>query len=536
MRSFHFNRLSGTGLILAATWAAFAAEPTLAQCELETLVASDGEAADLFGNNIEIEGDVAVVCAPGDDDAGFDTGALYVFVRAGLQWVEQTKIVPRDIADSGGFGSSLAISGERIIVGANSDDGPAGVDQGSVFIFRQDKDAWVQEAKIFAADAEASDRFGAVDIDGDRIAVGAPNAHGMGIDSGVVYIYRLQGDEWVLEQTVFSLEPLSDNFGASVALQGDTLLVGAPETDDATGAVYVYHRSGKQWIEVVKLVAPDRHEDDEFGTRVEIDGNLALISGRYDDLGDGYGEGSAHIFRRQGSNWMHEAMLVGNDTVPGDSFGYSTSLQGDSAAVGLYNNNGHPLGGATYVFKRVEKGWTQIAKLAPENAEEDDRFGWSVAVDGGFVWGGSTVDLNTAGSITTFAVDGEDCNGNDDLDACDIARGTSSDEDGDGIPDECQVSEDSDGDGVPDEEDECPKSDLNELIIIEDCDTGVTNLLFKDGCSMLDRLHDCATGAENHGQYVSCVAHLANGWLDGGLITGAEHGSIVSCAAQSGLP
>ncbi|MCH7702699.1 MAG: FG-GAP repeat protein [Planctomycetes bacterium] len=536
MRSYRIYRRGGIGLILAATCVAFPVGASFAQCELDTLIASDSEAGDQFGSHIEIVGDLAVVAAPHDDDAGFKTGALYVYVRSGIEWVEQAKIVPKGVADSGGFGTSLAISGERIIVGANSDDGPAGVDQGSAFIFRHEKDTWVQEARLLADDAEHSDRFGVVDMDGDTIAIGAPYAHGVGIDSGAVYIYRLQADKWILEQKIFSLEPLSANFGAAVALQGDRLLVGAPETDDAAGAVYVFRRNGKQWNEVAKLTAPEGQEDDEFGTRVVMDGNLALISARYDNLGDGYGEGSAHIFRRQGPAWLHEAMLVGGDTVPGDSFGYSVSLQGEMAAIGMYNNDGHPLGGATYVFKKVAKNWEQIAKLTPENAEEGDRFGWSVGVDGGFVWGGSTIDLNTAGTVTIFAVDGEDCNSNDELDACDIAGGKSNDDDADGIPDECQVPDDGDGDGVPDDADECPKSDLNDVIVIEDCDTMVTNLLFKDGCTMLDLIIDCATGTANHGDFVSCVADLANDWVQQGLITGAEHGSIVSCAAQSSLP
>ncbi len=95
---------------------------------------------------------------------------------------------------------------------------------------------------------------------------------------------------------------------------------------------------------------------------------------------------------------------------------------------------------------------------------------------------------------------------------------------------------DSDGDGIPDDEDACPDSDLSETVVIDDCDSGVENLLFEDGCTMADLIAECAEGAVNHGQFVSCVAHLTNEWKRAGLITGQEEGRIESCAARSNIP
>ena len=96
--------------------------------------------------------------------------------------------------------------------------------------------------------------------------------------------------------------------------------------------------------------------------------------------------------------------------------------------------------------------------------------------------------------------------------------------------------EDFDGDGVPDDVDNCPNSDLAESIIIDDCDTGVANELFDDGCTMADLIMLCAEDAPNHGQFVRCVAHLANEWKDEGLITGRDKGRIQRCAAQADVP
>ncbi len=96
--------------------------------------------------------------------------------------------------------------------------------------------------------------------------------------------------------------------------------------------------------------------------------------------------------------------------------------------------------------------------------------------------------------------------------------------------------QDSDGDGIPDDEDACPESILTATIIIDGCDSGVGNLLFEDGCTMADLIAECAEGAVNHGQVVSCVAHLTNEWKRAGLIEGQEEGRIQSCAARSDIP
>jgi hypothetical protein len=95
---------------------------------------------------------------------------------------------------------------------------------------------------------------------------------------------------------------------------------------------------------------------------------------------------------------------------------------------------------------------------------------------------------------------------------------------------------DTDGDGYPDDEDTCPMSDLGTNVVIDGCDSGVANLLMGDGCTISDLIAECAEGASNHGQFVSCVAHLTNGLKKDGLISGREKGAIQSCAAHSSLP
>ena len=95
---------------------------------------------------------------------------------------------------------------------------------------------------------------------------------------------------------------------------------------------------------------------------------------------------------------------------------------------------------------------------------------------------------------------------------------------------------DFDGDGLLDDEDACSFSDLSETIVIVGCNTKVGNMLFEDGCTMSDLITQCAVGAMNHGEFVSCVADLTNGWVDDGLITHQQRAAIQSCAAQAGFP
>ena|GEM_PF-4370958 len=147
-------------------------------------------------------------------------------------------------------------------------------------------------------------------------------------------------------------------------------------------------------------------------------------------------------------------------------------------------------------------------------------------------------DCNTNGIPDEFDIangTSADCNTNSIPDECDIAGGASEDCDDDGVPDECEL--DSDGDGLIDDCDACSHSILSDTIVIDSCDSGITNRVLGDeGCTMADRIGECAEGARNHGAFVSCVAHLTNAWKRDGLITGREKGRIQRCAAQAEIP
>ena len=177
-----------------------------------------------------------------------------------------------------------------------------------------------------------------------------------------------------------------DNFGISVAVQGDTAFVGANRDDEAgfrAGAAYVFQRTGTTWTQVAKLMASDAAADDRFGQAVALDGDTAAIGSHFDDVNLGTTAGSAYVFRLVGGTWVEEARLV--MSVPGvvDNFGYAVALSGDVALVGAPRDKdlGQDAGSAT-VFRRTGTSWVEEDKLLASNGTSGDAFGDFVALDG----------------------------------------------------------------------------------------------------------------------------------------------------------
>jgi len=170
----------------------------------------------------------------------------------------------------------------------------------------------------------------------------------------------------------------NDNFGCSVSLYGDTVLIGAYGYDNAQGSAYVFTRTGTTWTQQAKLLASDGAEGDWFGTSVALNGDTAFI-GAYHDNDHGILSGSAYVFTRTGTTWSQQAKLLASDGAVGDYFGCSVSLYGDTALIGAYGYDNAQ--GSAYVFTRTGTTWTQQAKLLASNGTYNDEFGCSVALD-----------------------------------------------------------------------------------------------------------------------------------------------------------
>jgi hypothetical protein len=181
----------------------------------------------------------------------------------------------------------------------------------------------------------------------------------------------------------------NDLFGRTVAIAGagDTVLVGARFDDVGAntnqGSAYVFVRSGSTWTQQAKLTAADGVATDLFGNSVALSGDTALVGAYYDDVGAIGGEGSAYVFVRSGSTWTQQAQLTAADSANSDQFGISVALSGDTALVGAWLNDVVTTDqGAAYVFVRSGSTWTQQARLTVADGAPFDQFGFSVALGG----------------------------------------------------------------------------------------------------------------------------------------------------------
>ena len=206
------------------------------QDEQQKLIAFDAASGDFFGQSVVIDGDTAVVGARRDDDAGSSSGSAYVYTRSGTTWTQQQKLVASDASTSAGFGGSVAIDGDTIVIGANGDQG-----SGSAYVFTRSGTTWTQQQKLTAIEAAATDLFSwSVDVDGDTIAVGNPLDDDGGSGSGSVELFTRAGTVWTRQQELTASDPAADDeFGVSVAVDGDTAIVGA-SLDELTWEIVAY--------------------------------------------------------------------------------------------------------------------------------------------------------------------------------------------------------------------------------------------------------------------------------------------------------
>ena len=210
------------------------------------LTAGDAAANDAFGASVSISGTRAVVGAPKDDDGGSDSGAAYVFERSSDGTWSQTKLTAGDAAANDRFGASVSVSGTRAVVGAPRDD-DGGSDSGTAYVFERSSDGtWSEVSKLLADDGAAGDAFGrSVAVSGERIIVGAETDGDNGAASGSAYVFERNSDgTWSQTAKLLAEDGAAvDTFGQSVAVSGGVAFIGAVGDDTGRGSVYVYEPS-----------------------------------------------------------------------------------------------------------------------------------------------------------------------------------------------------------------------------------------------------------------------------------------------------
>jgi len=449
-------------------------DPTFAQ---QAYVKSGNPSAeDRFGVSVAVSGDIVVIGADGEDDdatgvngdpshnsnAAPFSGAAYVFVRSGLSWTQQAYLKASNTEAADAFGFSVAVSGDTVVIGAYGEDSDAtGVDgnqgdnnapnAGAAYVFVRNGTNWTQQAYLKASNTgTGGDRFGfKVGVSDDTVVVGSPDedssATGFNgnqsdngnLNSGAAYVFVRNGTTWSQQAYLkASNGGFFDNFGSSVAVSDETVVVGAKnEASSSTGvnhptgqgnnsalsagAAYVFVRNGTTWSQQAYLKASNTGSADEFGDALAVSGDTVVIGARGEDSnatgsnGDqknnGANEsGAAYVFLRTGAIWAQQAYLKASNTGGFDYFGKSVAVSDDTVVVGAYgeasnaigvnhptgqDDNTMPQAGAAYVFVRSGTNWTQQSYLkagntdatAPFNSFEPDLFGYSVAVSGNTV-------------------------------------------------------------------------------------------------------------------------------------------------------
>lgn len=362
------------------------------------LIASDGEAEDYLGNAVALDGDTAIVgAAVKRVGANNQQGQAYVFVRSGTSWSQQAVLVDAKTGAAGdNFGIAVALSGDTAVIGAFRKNVGVNAQQGQAYVFVRSGTSWSQQDVLKdTVTGAAGDGFGvAVAVSGDTAVIGAPTKRvGTNDEQGQAYIFVRSGTSWALQTVLVDTADGArmDRLGTAVALTGDTAVVGAPWKEVGTptdqGAVYVHVRSGTTWTQQALLAdSATGATFDMFGQSLAISGDTLLIGAYTKKIAANPEQGQVYVYVRSGTAWSQEAILF--DSIKGsptDFFGLSVSLSGDTAVIGapLKDVGGSARQGQAYVFARSGTTWTQQSIIFDSMlGEAGDNLGFSVAVSG----------------------------------------------------------------------------------------------------------------------------------------------------------
>ena len=343
--------------------------------ETEKFYATSPRVGQWFGHTVAISDDIIVVCAPHGNSA-------YVFSKdLNDVWQQETLSIPQTQPIQ--FNCSVAASGDTVVVGNPSFN--------SAYVFRKDLTTgeWMQEGLPIPQ----SLGFGwSVAINGNTLVVGAPSP------PGSAHVFNRDGDTWteILPPLTTANAAAGSFFGSAVATDGDTVVVGAPSLiDPVLGSAHVFNRDGDTWAEVLPpLTMANAAAGNFFGGSVAIDGDTAVVGAPpflYPfTLPNGSTlPGSAHVFMRgQDATWEENSALTSDVS----GFGASIALSGKTAVVGApFDEYEGEIAGSVYVYRFSEGTWSDTEKqqLIASDSIDGDRFGWSVAIDGNKVAAGA---------------------------------------------------------------------------------------------------------------------------------------------------
>ena len=392
----------------------------LAHLETAKLFPPDANTGDSFGASVAIDGNIAVIGAYLNDSNGSDCGAVYVYELSGSQWTEQQKLTALDGSPGDQFGRSVAIEGNSIVVGSYYGDSNE-PNTGSAYVFTRSGDVWTQQQKLVAPNAATNDRFGcSVAIDNNTIVIGAYRRNNF---TGSAYVFTRTGQNWGFPETLTASDAQSGvNFGYSVAIDNNTIIVGAPDWNTPIGSAYFYQRQNTTWLEQSILRGNAGH----FGFSVALDGNWAVIGAYEGDTNIVSGAGTAYVFANTDAGWVEQQKLFdANSPAYNEDFGWAVAIKNDTVLVGCpYDFTDSNKTGSVFEFVRTGTTWIQSDRLTAGDADANDGFGKSVALAGRHIVIGAPYnfnDGNSTGSAYLFDDFPSDLDADGDVDFFDFA-------------------------------------------------------------------------------------------------------------------
>lgn len=367
----------------------------------QRLEVTAGDTTGNLGYAVAVSADTAVLGAPGNAsaEATGTPGAAYVFSRSGATWTQVQKLTADDATNDAGFGFSVAVSGDTMLVGAMAAAVGGHPNQGAVYVFTRSGGMWRQTQKLTSSDGVDWGHFGfSVALDGDTALIGAemqPAAGGTEpVGPGAVYVFTRSGATWSQQQVLADGTGTGDDwsrFGYSVALHGDTAVVSesrrAVGGNARQGALHVYTRSGGVWHQQQLLVQDDGAANDMFGGVSLGLQDDTIMSGALCSVDGKSRQGAVYVFTRAGSTWTQQQKFTALDGAVEDDFGSVIALDGDRALIGAPHLRSAIAGatpGSAYVFTKKASGWTQDGgRIRAADAKGDDAFGMALALQGG---------------------------------------------------------------------------------------------------------------------------------------------------------
>ena len=363
--------------------------PDFASATASVVIAPEEDLGNKYGYSVAVSGDTVAVGAYSEWYDLMVAGGVHVYTRSGTGFEPQAALHAQPPASQSFFGYAVAVSGDELWATAPAYSEPINL-AGAAYALRRNGESWVSQTLVQEDEPHDTANFGrSVAVSGATAVVGSPQ-----VSLGQAHLFEKIGSEWQWQGELVPDQDLWD-YGAGVAIDGDTILVGSRAVEDDPRTVFVFERQGGNWSQAGKLVPGNGGAG--FGTAVSLSGDIAVV-GSDEGLAN-----RAYVFVRSGSEWSQEAELAPDDGEDGDAFGWSVAVSGNAVLVGAPRHDGDGIErGAVYVFARDGGSWSQQTKLTEISGDDYAHFGTSVAIDGKVAVAGAVNDETGEGRATIY--------------------------------------------------------------------------------------------------------------------------------------